>query len=173
MRELCRASPEEEEKEEADGRARARRWWVHPCHICTGTGPTPATSAPGLRAGGGAAAKPKKLDTALERLRRLAAADADADGDGDESLRRKGGSPVDPTHAVSGSELAGACGTADGGAARRRKAKVRPLPCLALPCLALPCLALPLPTGATGARRMHVRWRAPCGRVACMPCGNG
>ena len=27
-----------------------RRDWAHPCHICAGTGPTPATSAPGLRA---------------------------------------------------------------------------------------------------------------------------
>ena len=29
-------------------RPHLRRDWAHPCHICTGTGLTPATSAPGL-----------------------------------------------------------------------------------------------------------------------------
>jgi hypothetical protein len=31
-----------------EARPRLRRDWAHPCHIRTGTGLTPATSAPGL-----------------------------------------------------------------------------------------------------------------------------
>ena len=46
------------------------RWdWAHPCHICTGTGHTVATSAPGLDIARQFSMGTEVLETSLERER--------------------------------------------------------------------------------------------------------